>query len=140
MYSVLGQDVSPFVQDVDFGNYSLDDVYTLRHGAFQTHSAGFLSMKTVTMTILSPSSNLVTDYFQAWKNLMIDPSGFYFPKRNYANFSAIVCLYDCLGNQVDRYRLANIFPKTFPNFKLSYAEEGMVKFNIEFSVDFIERV
>ena len=133
-----GNQIAMFVQDVGFSDYNLDDLFTLRHGALQTHAAGYFSISTVTMTFLCPTNSLVTSYFSAWKSLMFDVNSLcYFPKANYAMPYAYVNLYDNTGGMVAQYLLKNIFPKTFPKFKLSYSEQEMLKFDIEFSVDFI---
>jgi hypothetical protein len=127
-------DVSAYVQKVRFGSYNFTDLITRKEGPFTTSSAGTLDIGPMEITILSPVDNLVVKYFQDWKDKIIDPSGFYYPKVNYAK-SAYIYLYDTAGNQTDSYRLINIFPKTFPSYGLDYGDTNVVKFDISFNID-----
>jgi hypothetical protein len=78
-------------------------------------------------------------YFDSWKGLIIDQSDpnnpYYYPKAHYVLGNCSVNFYDNTGYKTASYTLLNIFPKTFPSYKLSYESETMVKFPIEFSVD-----
>ena len=138
--SVQGQDVSPFVQNVSFGQYNMDDLNPLRHGVLQVHSAGLFSISTVSMDFICPSSSLVFDYFEGWRSLIYDSTNlYYFPKSNYVNGGTNsickVTVYDTTGKANYQWDLINIFPKTFPALKFSYENNEIVKFSVEFSVD-----
>ena len=132
--------VSSYIQDIKFGQYDFTELTTLRQGPFETHYAGPMKIEPITLSILSPSTLEVVQYFSDWRNRIVDDSGFYYPKMNYA-FSSYCYLYDSAGNQMIGYKLVNTYPKTFPSYKLTYAGEGeIVKHDIEMSVDFIEQV
>lgn len=136
--TILGEDVSLFIQDISFGEYNLSDLTPIRHGPFQTHSAGTLEINTISMEFLCPTSCIVLVYFDLWKGLIIDQSDpnnpFYYPKVNYVKNST-VNFYSNDGTNTVQYTLLNIFPKTFPGFKLNYENETLIKFSIEFSID-----
>jgi hypothetical protein len=129
--------VSSCIQKVKFGNYNLTDFITRKQGPFTTNSAGTMDIPNVEITILSPTDNSVIKYFQDWKEKIVHPSGYYFPKINYAK-SAYIYLYDTAGNRTDSYRFVNMFPKTFPSYALDYADSSLSKFDIVFSIDNIE--
>jgi hypothetical protein len=129
-----GSSVSPFIQEVKFGEYNFSDIVSIRQGAFKSHTAGFLDIGTLNMTILSPTNLLVVNYFQAWKNLLVSNDGFYGYKESYAKIGILFVL-DRKQNNRATYKFINMFPKTFPSYGLSYADEGVVKFNIEFQYD-----
>ena len=134
-----GASISPFIQSISFGQYTMDDVNPIRHGPLQVHSAGLLSVKAVSMEFLCPSNSVVLEYFEGWKSLIYDQDGlFYYPKKNYANTRAIVSFYDVSGFCTYRYSLINIFPKTFPSFTLNYDSQDLTKFTVEFSIDKLE--
>lgn len=133
-----GEDVALYIQEISFGNYTINDLTPIRHGPFQTHSAGMFEIGTITMEFLCPTNCIVMSYFDNWKGQIVDQSDpnnpFYYPKSNYV-YNSIVNFYDNGGNNLASYTLLNIFPKTFPSYKLSYESETMIKFPIEFSVD-----
>ena len=141
--AVLGSTISPFVQAVSFGQYTMDDLNPVRHGALQSHSAGVFSISTVSMDFLCDNSSNVFQYFETWRGLIFDENNlFYYPKFHYVNGgtsstnpSCLVSFYDTVGNMSNQYLLVNIFPKTFPNFKLDYEQQSVLKFTVEFSVD-----
>lgn len=131
-------EVSSYIQEVKFGSYNIADVLSLRFGPFQSFSAGFPEIGTVSMLFLSPADGKVLKYFQDWKDKIMAPVGYFFPKANYVR-TAYCYLYDKAGNQKVQFKLVNIFPKTFPSQDLSYERSDFVKFNIEFVVDYVEQ-
>jgi len=131
---VPGLDVSQYCQEVRFGEYKMDDIAKMRYGAFQKGYAGFFAIDTVTVVFLVPIPDLVGEYLRSWKGLIIDERGFYYPKIKYAKV-AYVRLYDRDGTISRSFRLAGLFPKTFPAYDLAYEREELVKFEIEFNVD-----
>lgn len=142
--TIAGVEVSPFVQGISFGQYSMDDVAPIQHGSLKTHSAGVLSIREVSVDFICPAFSVVFDYFEAWRSLIYDSTNLcYFIKANYANGGiggrpCIVSFYDTTSSMVYQWTLVNIFPKTFPNFKLNYEQQEVMKFTVEFSVDFIQ--
>jgi hypothetical protein len=129
-----GIDVSQYCQDVKFGEYKMEDVAKMRYGAFQKGYAGFFAIDTVSISFLCPIPDLVGEYLRSWKSLIIDERGFYYPKIQYAKV-VYVRLYDRDGTISGSFRLAGVFPKTFPAYDLSYEGEDLVKFDIDFNVD-----
>jgi hypothetical protein len=133
-----GEDVSPFIQSITFGQYTMDDVSPIRHGSLKTHVAGLLSIQTATLEFLVDTDAVFFQYFEAWRSLIYDSTNLcYFPKSNYASYQINVNFYDTQGNGAYQWTLNNVFPKTFPNFKLSYENNEVMKVPIEFSVDFL---
>lgn len=132
-------EVSALIQKVRFGDYSLTDLVTRKQGPFSSHFAGSFEIGTLDITLLSPISRIVTTYFQSWKDLIVDPSGYYFPKKSYAK-TAYAYLYDTAGTQTESYSIHNIFPKSFPAYNLDYADGGLTKFDISFSIDYIKKL
>lgn len=132
-------EVSSFVQRIRFGDYNFSNLTSIKQGPFTSNSAGTLEISEINISILNPIDNLVIEYFKIWKNLIVDPSGFYYPKINYAKIGYCY-LYDSLGNETIAYQLINLFPKNFPNFDLDYTQNNLVKFDISFSVDLIKQI
>jgi hypothetical protein len=132
-----GSAISPYIQDVKFGDYNFEDVMNIRHGAYKSHAAGFLNIGDLTITILSPTDKTVISYFEAWKSLIVDSSGTYGYKANYAK-TGWLFLMGKRYEETHKYKFINMFPKTFPAYQLNYNDEGMVKFTIDFSVDRVE--
>ena len=132
-----GELISPFIQSVSFGQYSMEDVNPIRHGALKAHSAGVFSIQAINMEFLADAQGQVLGYFESWRSLIYDSTNlYYFPKISYVN-TGIVTFYDTQGNSLYQWTLVNMFPKSFPAFKMSYEQNEVVKFPIEFSVDFI---
>lgn len=133
---INGMEISKFCQGVKFGEYNMGEVSRIRYGAFKKGYAGFFELDTVSAEFLKPVPDIVTEYFQSWKRLIIDDKGFYYPKQTYAK-TCYVRMYDRDGAVSGNYRLTGMFPKTFPAHELSYTTEELVKFTIEFNVDMV---
>lgn len=141
--SVPGIRVSPFVQGVSFGQYTMDDVNPVQHGALKAHSAGLLSIKEISVDFICPAFSLVFDYFEGWRSLIYDANALcYSLKSNYVNGGGgqpgLITFYDSASNPVYQWTLVNMFPKSFPNYKLTYDSQDVMKFTADFSVDFIQ--
>lgn len=133
-------EISSYIQDVKFGTYNVEDIYSQRLGAFKTYAAGPLNIDSVSLTLLSPTDGSVIVYFQKWKELIVSTRGaFFYPKSKYVK-TAYCYLYDRPGNSKVQYKLVNCFPKTFPMHDLSYSKNDFVRFNIELVVDTVEIV
>ena len=89
----IGSAISSYVQEVKFEDYNFADIVNIRHGAFKSHTAGFLEINEVSISILSPTDQSVLNYFEAWKNLIVTPLGVYGYKSSYAK-TAWLILYD----------------------------------------------
>jgi hypothetical protein len=134
----IGSAISPYIQEVKFGDYNFDDVMSIRHGAYQSHAAGFLSIGDLSITIYCPTDLTVISYFQQWKDLIVDSKGIYGYKAEYAK-TGYLTLMDRKYEKTQTFKFINMFPKTFPAYQLNYAEEGMVKFTINFCIDRVEK-
>ena len=130
----IGYLVSQFCQEVEFGDYKISELSTLKAGAFQNFYAGLQSIDNVTMTFLVPVDNSVLDYFHDWYEHMIDKNGYYYAKNNYKR-SIFIMLYDQTKIESVRFELKSCFPITRPPFRISYREEGVLTVQIALSVD-----
>jgi len=126
--------ISPYCQNIRFGDYSIDTVSEMRYGAFKTKYAGFFDIQSVVATFLKPVPDTVSSYFYAWRRLIISEDGLFNPKISYAK-DAYVFMYDSSGAPTSILKLSGIFPKKFPAYSLSYEREEVTKFEIEFNVD-----
>jgi hypothetical protein len=130
---IPGEAVGLYCQDVSFGEYNISETETAKYGVFKRGYAGFLDISTVKATFLCPIPDLVSVYLGTWKSKIIT-NGFYHPKLQYAK-TATIKLLDRTGAASKEYQLEGMFPKTYPAHNLSYREEGIEVFNIEFNVD-----
>lgn len=127
-------EVSKFCQEVDFSDYGMPDPKSMRYGAYQAYYAGFLTVRGATLIFLKSVPDVVSAYFEAWKRLIVSTYGFYSAKMNYAK-DTIVRLYDNKGNQTVKFTLVKSFPTAFPEYKLSYASNDIVKLTFGLSCD-----
>ena len=134
---ILGYLVSQYCQDIEFGDYSISELSTMKHGAFQRFYAGEQVIEAITLTFLVPTDNSVMDYFYSWYNKMIDTSGYYYPKRNYKKDIYLI-LYDQTGIESNKYRFVGVFPSSHPKIHPSYETDDVLKMSITLSVDRIE--
>jgi len=134
---VIGYLVSQYCQDVEFGDYSIRDIVTMRYGAFQRFYAGLQQIDEVTVTFLMPTDGTVIDYFYGWFDLIVDKKGYYYPKNNYKK-NIYVILYDRTGVESVKFKLKGVFPRTRPRIRLSFGEDNVTRLTIGLSVDNIE--
>jgi len=133
-----GLAVGELIQSVQFGDYNVENPATMRIGAFQTWFASLLTVRRVQMTFLKTMPDIVSAYFNAWKNLMVDKQGLFHPKDDYQQ-TVIIRFLDATGVAFGKYKLIGCFPVTFPKYtNLSYEENSITKVVIEFQVDKIE--
>lgn len=137
--TILGTEISRLCQKASFGDYSLSDVTKLRYGPFTRSFTGFFEIPDLILEFIIPVNDFVSQYFTAWKLLMVDENGFYLPKVSYSK-DAHIRLYDRTGQLSSDFKLEGIFPKTFPNFSVAYPSEDIVRYSINFNVDFISNV
>jgi len=135
---IAGHEISKYCQDCKIGDYDIAALSTIKAGAFEQKFSGDLKIKEVVATFLKPVNDIVSDYFYAWRTLIVDKQGFHNVKSIYAK-TAYLKLYDRDGSETDTYKMIGIFPTTLPSIDVSYTNEDIVKFPITFSVDWIER-
>jgi hypothetical protein len=135
--NTIGYLVSQYCQDVRFGDYSITEVESLRYGAQQRFYAGLQSIELVSATFIVPVDNSVLSYFSGWSDLIVDKNGYYYPKNNYKK-DIYVMLYDRTGIESVKFRLKGAFPKTRPILELSYENENVLRYKIDFCIDCIE--
>ena len=131
---ILGILVSKYCQSITFGNYNIDDIAEMNVGAFKKHFSGRMTIPNPKITLIAPVPDIVSNYFDTWKNLIIDERGFYHKTSDYKKNIYIV-LYDRTGIPVKKITLVGAFPKTFPSWNLTYSDENVVKYDIEFKTD-----
>jgi hypothetical protein len=131
---IAGTEVSKYIQDVDFGDYSITELAVMRYGPFQNKYAGSFSIPPVQLKILNPVPDIITLYFNYWKSLIVSDAGYFSVKSNYAK-TMYAILYDTTGAETARFKMEGTFPKTFPAHHLSYKEEKIVDFDVELSID-----
>jgi len=137
MGGIRGELLSKFCQDIKFGGYSISDIVELRKGGRQEFYPGAMDINIVTMTFVIPSPDIVGKFFQSWRELIVDRQGFYGVKNVYAKNIYVWVE----GNNYfpsSRYVLKKAFPLDVPTFDLSYGEEGVLRYSINFKVDRVE--
>ena len=134
---VYGPLISSFCQDIKFGDYSIQTLGKMQHGAFQRFYAGLQDIDSVSLSFITSVDNAVLDYFYGWYYLMIDKEGYYHPKNNYTK-QIYISMYDRSGLESARFTLKGCFPKNKPLIPLSYSSEDVLRLNFNLSVDTIE--
>lgn len=134
---VIGYLVSQYCQDIRFGDYSISDVMVMKYGAQQRFYAGLQTISVISASFVVPVDNSLLKYFYGWKELIIDKEGYYHPKNNYKK-TIYTILYDRSGIESAKFELLGAWPRTNPIIDLSYAKEGALRYNIDFSIDSIE--
>lgn len=133
----IGFLVSQYCQDVNFGDYRMSELSSLRYGAYQRFYAGLQDISSVTLTFLVPVDNSVYDYFYSWSELIVDVHGYYHPKNEYKK-NIFVIMYDRTGIQATKFTLKGTFPVNKAAAGLSYNSEGILMLTMTLSVDSIE--
>jgi len=135
---IVGLGVSRYCQDIEFGDYSITEISTMKYGAFQRFYAGLHTIDAVTLTFLKPIDNSVSDYFYAWYNQMISVEGYYSPKSAYKR-DIYAVLYDRTGIESTKFKLMGTFPLSrIPRIKVSWADESVLRVSVRLRVDDIE--
>jgi len=128
-------DIEQLVQSVQFGDYSIDSPVVMRIGTYQAFFANMLTVNKVQMSFLKTAPDIVSDFFTAWKLLIVDANGLFMPKNSYQRNISIRFL-DPYGEAFGVYTLIGAFPTKFPQYTdLSYEQNSVTKVNIEFTVD-----
>ena len=112
---------------------AISEIEISKYGIFKRGYAGFLEIQTIKATFLCPIPDLISVYLGVWKSKIIT-NGLYHPKMQYSRMGTINLL-DRDGQVSKEYQIEGMFPKTFPSHELSYKEEGVEVFSVEFNVD-----
>lgn len=134
---VIGVLVSQYCQDVKFGDYSINELTSVRYGAFQRFYAGIDQIDTISLQFVMPVDNSVYDFFRYWKETVRSRSGHYSVKREYAK-TIYIMTYDRSGIQSSQYKCHGCFPKTCPPQDFSYGKDDVHRWGLDLSVDYIE--
>jgi len=134
---VLGHLISPYCQDIRFGDYSISSLSTMQYGAFQRFYAGIQTINNVGMTFVMPIDNSVLDYFNGWYELMISKEGYYSPKNRYKK-TIYVHYYDRSGVESVRFELKGAFVVQRPVFDPSYGADDLQRISFNVNVDEIK--
>lgn len=129
-----GMQVCKYCQSVQFGDYNMSTVSTIRYGAFQAHYAGFLDIAKVVAVFLRPIPDIVTPFFHSWRNRIVDEQGFFGVKSDYARDIYVYFLSND-GSEVGRVTFKNAFPNVYPGYSLGYEQSSVVRLQVEFQVD-----
>jgi hypothetical protein len=137
MGGIPGMIISKYCKAILLGDYALREIIEIQIGPKSQFAPGTLSINNVTAVFLVPAPNLIHGYFKAWKNLVVDEKGRYSVQDNYKH-SIYVRLYTTQGITAGTIRMKGVFPRTFPEYGLSYEVENIVRYVITFSVDDLE--
>jgi hypothetical protein len=137
MGGIRGELLSKFCQDVRFGDYSIQELQELRWGGKTQFFPGQLSISRVTVTFAIPSPDIVGQFFQAWREKIVSKEGFYGLKNAYTK-NLYVWVENTSYYPTSRYVLKGAYPISVASFTLSYGEENVLRYTIEFSVDRVE--
>jgi len=130
-----GIEVSQYCYGISFGNYSIEALAEMKLGPYQAKYANFFKIDNIRCSFWMPIPDIVGSYFYAWRKLVVDERGHYFPKLNYAKVM-YVFLFDEAGNETRRFKLEDVFPLDVPKYDLSYeGGEDLVKITVNLSVD-----
>lgn len=121
-------------QEIDFGEYSVSSDNVIRYGAEQRGYSNFMSMPKVRLSFVKPAFDLVFAYFSAWRSLMIDDSGYFGVKSEYA-FPSYVLIEDTTKDVSAVVKMLGTFPTKMPSHALSYRKDDVVLFDVELNVD-----
>jgi hypothetical protein len=130
--------IEQLVQSVQFGDYTIESPVTMRIGTYQAYFASILTVDRVQLTFLKSIPDIVSDYFNAWKLLIVDKDGLFLPKNSYQRNVSIRFL-DMDGTPFGVYKLIGAFPVQFPKYQeLSYDQNSLTKVTIALQCDKIE--
>ena len=137
MGGIFGISVANLCQDISFGDYNMEEVSKMRYGAEQRFYAGLLTIDRVRLNFIKSEQNEVYSYFYAWGQKIIDKTGLYYPKTNYAK-DVYVHLKSESQYTTTQFKLKGAFPVTWPKLDLSYKRNEILEFPIELAIDRIE--
>jgi hypothetical protein len=128
--------VEKLVQHVQFGDYNIA-TNKLIVGPYSSGYAGLLNVQQFWLKFLVPSPNILGDYLDTWKSLIVGPDGLFNVKSRYqANIYIRFLSVD--GTISSQYKMVGCWPHTFPFFGLSYKGSVITEVQVTFNVDRIE--
>ena len=133
---LMGFGLGQLVQSVTFGDYNMEN-RSMRYGPYEAFYAGKMNISTIAMTFLKTMPDVVSSYFDSWKNLIISKDGLYSAKGIYQK-NIYIRFVDQSGITIGQYKMIGCFPIKFPSYDLSYEKDGVTKITVEFKVDKIE--
>lgn len=139
MGNVPGPIISKYCKAVAFGDYRFDDsdIVRIQKGPKSLFVPGTLSINTVTMEFIVPFPNLVQGYFDQWKKLIVDDSGYY-SEQSWYKKTIYVRTYTTQGITSGTIKMIGAFPKNYYEYQLSYKAEDVVRYSIVFCIDDIQ--
>jgi len=133
---LIGFGLGQLVQSVSFSDYDIESEGT-RFGPQEAFYAGKLKVGNISMTFLKTMPDVVSSYFNSWKNLIITQDGLYNVKSKYQK-NIYIRFVDQSGLSMGQYKMIGCFPIKFPSYNLSYDSDSVTKVTVEFKVDKIE--
>jgi hypothetical protein len=131
---VAGVAVGRYCQSIQLGQHSIQDIIEMKKAGRNSFTAGPLNISTMNISFVVPAPDILASYFKTWRNKIIDDQGFYGVSNDYKKKVTIV-LSSRSGIPTNMISVEGVFPKTFPGWDLNYAEEKIVHYNMEFSID-----
>jgi hypothetical protein len=129
--------IESLVQDVIFGDYSFNNPSKLVVGPYSSFYASLLTVPNFQIIFLVPSPNILADYLNLWRGLIIKSDGLFGIKSDY-QASMYVQLLNPQGTITGSYKLIGTWPTVQPVYNLGYAANRVATVRILFSVDKIE--
>lgn len=137
-FGLIGFALAQLVRNVQFGDYSMNDIITMRAGPYQAHFAGLLTVNDIIITFNKTAPDAVSTYINEWKKLMVDPvTGLFLPKSSYQKTIYIRFLYS-EGLAIGRYKFIGCFPRIFPRYSMDYDNDLITTTQVTFAVDKVE--
>lgn len=131
---VAGVAVGRYCQSIRIGQYDIKDIIEMKAAGRQRFSAGQMSINSMTATFVVPAPDIIASYFRVWRNSIIDNQGFYSPTKAYKKKVRVV-LSGRNGIPSNMLTVDGVFPRTFPAWDLSYSDEKVITYSIEFQID-----
>ena len=128
-----GITVGMLAQQVNVGDYTIGQI-DLKIGSLQGWFAGLMSTPQFRIDFLVDSSNMLSNYFAAWKLLIVDANGLYFPKSNYSKSIFVRCLNvdESVSSQLE---CVGSWPYQYAFYQFSSRENSITKTPIVFKFD-----
>ncbi len=136
LYNMLvdGWFVSRFCQSVKVGQYDLNSV-EIKRGARNLFFPDSTVLQPAYLTFVAPVPDVVSLYFNTWRDLIINKKGLYGLASQYKK-RVYVILFDRTGIPSNMIVLKGAWPITFPKYDdLAYATEDVKKHEITLRFD-----
>jgi hypothetical protein len=129
--------VSTRCRSIDFKEYGIENLTTMQYGPWQRFFAGVFSIQTYRMRFVISKPDVVTDYFLAWRELVIDRDGYYHGSNNYKLPVDVFIrdMFDDLEKEEfnRKFTLQQSFPKAYPEWRFDQDSKDASYVDIEFS-------